>query len=637
LGIPEVAVVDFETDEILPRPDYPPKPVGCAVLVPGLKPFYLSWGHPTGNNCTKADAVRYLKAVWSSGLPLLFHHSKFDVDVAITHLQLPLPPWDRIHDTLYLIFLQNPERPTLSLKPVAEKELGLPPNERYAVREWLIKQGICKKNDKKWGRYISKAPGNIVGKYAVGDVTRTLGLFKKYYREVVIDRGMAGAYDRERNLMPILLLSEQRGIRVDLPALERDVPRYENAIDKSDAWIRKRLKLKELNVDSDSDLIKALEEAGVMDDSRWERTPTGQRSTKKTVLADACTDRALLAALTYRATVAGALRTFLTPWLATAQRTNGYIHTSWNQVAQDYHNSGARKGTRTGRLSSVPNLQNITTDLEEKDALMAALASMRKIAALLSILEAAPLPLVRGYVIPRAGNVLLNRDYNQQELRILAHYENGVLLRAYEEDPWMDMHVFVQKMISSILGMEIKRKPIKILNFGLIYGMGIGKLAKSMGLPVDLATSIRQAHRRGIPGVEDLMRGLKDRAARNQPLRTWGGREYYCEEPREIELPGGHKKTITFEYKMLNTLIQGSAADNTKQAMINYSQIAQDGVLDLNVHDELMAEAPAKARASEMRLLRDAMLGCQFDVPMLSEGRWSSTRWTELNSLPRGE
>jgi DNA polymerase-1 len=602
-----------------------------------MKSFYLAWGHPTGNNCTVKDAFARLSTVWRSGIPLLFHNAKFDLEVAEKHLRLPIPPWDRVHDSLYLIFLQNPDRSTLSLKPVAEQELGLPPNERDAVREWLIAKGVCKKNDQKWGRFISQAPGAIVGKYAVGDVDRTRALFNKYYREVVIDRDMGQAYDRERQLMPILLRSEQRGLRVDLPLLEKDVPRYENALTEADGWIGKRLKVVDLNVDSDEQLVTAIRRAGVADETKWEKTPTGQLSTKKTALAAALTDGALLAALTYRATVAGALRTFLIPWLATARTTNGLIHSNWNQVAQDYHSSGARKGTRTGRLSSVPNLQNITTNLEEKETLMSALAAMRKVAALAQLLSRAPLPQVRGYVVPRRGNVLLDRDFSQQELRILAHYENGVLLKAYEEDPWLDMHVFVQKIISDILGIHVERKPIKILNFGLIYGMGIGKLALSMGLAVDRATQIRNAHRKGFPGVRDLMDGLRDRAARNQPLRTWGGREYFCEEPREIKLPNGAKKMVTFEYKMLNTLIQGSAADNTKQAMINYAMTAKEGLLDLNVHDELMAECPARARKEEMRLLRDAMLDCKFDVPMLSEGAWSATRWTELNKLPRGE
>jgi len=637
LSTPSCVVVDFESEGILPRPDYPPKPVGVAIRVPGVKSYYLAWGHPSGNNCSFNDARSHLKRIWSSGLPILAHNFKFDGDLAESYFGLPLPPWDRTHDTLLLIFLQNPDRSTLSLKPVAEQVLGLPPNERDAVRAWLIAQGIVKKNDKKWGAHISEAPGDLVGRYAIGDVDRTYALFQKYYQEVVVDRGMGAAYDRERRLMPILLASERRGLAVDLRGLERDVPRYNAALNDADAWLCKRLKTKGLNVDSDDELVIALQRSGLMDETKWERTPTGQLSTKKTALAAAITDAPLLAALTYRATVAGALRGFLTPWLATAQRTGGLIHTSWNQVAQDYHSSGARKGTRTGRLSSVPNLQNITTNLEEKDELMAALAGLQKLPALSQLLQRAPLPMVRSYVVPRKGRVLLNRDYHSQELRILAHYENGLLLEAYQKDPWLDMHVFVQKLISEMLNMEVKRKPIKILNFGLIYGMGIGKLARAMALSVESATQLRNAHKRGIPGIKDLSEGLRDRAARNQPLRTWGGREYYCEAPREIELPNGAKKTITFEYKMLNTLIQGSAADNTKQAMCNYAEIAKDGELDLNVHDELLAECPKGARVPEMRRLRDAMADVAFDVPMLSEGAWSATRWTELTKLPRGE
>jgi DNA polymerase I-like protein with 3'-5' exonuclease and polymerase domains len=294
--------VDFETEAIQSRPDYPPRPVGCAVRVPGLRPFYLAWGHPTGNNTTLADARATLRKVWSGALPLLFHNAKFDCDVAETHLGLRLPAWDRIHDTLFLIFLQNPDRTTLSLKPVAEAVLNLPPNERDAVREWLVKNGVCKKNDKKWGRFICRAPGTIVGKYAIGDVQRTWQLFERYYREVVVDRGMGAAYDRERRLMPILLASERRGIAVDLRRLRADVPRYERALSTADAWVARRLRCRELNVDSDEELIGALKRAGVMDEAKWERTapterfPAGQLSTKKTALAAAMTARPLLAA-----------------------------------------------------------------------------------------------------------------------------------------------------------------------------------------------------------------------------------------------------------------------------------------------------------------------------------------------------
>lgn len=194
------------------------------------------------------------------------------------------------------------------------------------------------------------------------------------------------------------------------------------------------------------------------------------------------------------------------------------------------------------------------------------------------------------------------------------------------------MHAFVQSVISELLGMHIERKPIKVLNFGLIYGMGVGKLAAGMERSVLEARTIKQAHSKGFPGIPDLSKGLRERADRGEPIRTWGGREYYVEPPKVVN---GEERT--YEYKLLNRLIQGSAADNTKQAMINYAKRTKDGFLLINVHDELMSECPRAVRVPEMRLLRDSMLDVEFDVPMLSEGRWSATRWTEMQDLPRGE
>lgn len=198
------------------------------------------------------------------------------------------------------------------------------------------------------------------------------------------------------------------------------------------------------------------------------------------------------------------------------------------------------------------------------------------------------------------------------------------------------MHVFVQDMINGILEAQIERKAIKTLNFGLIYGMGIGKLADKMGLQVETAKQIKGAHRRGIPGVSDLLREMKRRADAGEPIRTWGGREYYCEPPKTLD----DGRVIDFDYKLLNTLIQGSAADNTKQAIVNHSRRRKaEGLtarIAINVHDELFAIAPREFKVREMRALRDSMQDVRFDVPMLSTGGFG-TRWSAIKQLPKGE
>ncbi len=104
MRIPPVDTIDFETDPIQDRPEYPPKPVGVSIKEWGKKPRYYAWGHYTGgNNSSKELAVRALKAVWRNGKRKLFHNGKFDVDVAITHMGMSMLPWELIDDTIVLV------------------------------------------------------------------------------------------------------------------------------------------------------------------------------------------------------------------------------------------------------------------------------------------------------------------------------------------------------------------------------------------------------------------------------------------------------------------------------------------------------------------------------------------------------
>jgi hypothetical protein len=84
--------IDFETKPIKPMPDYPPEPVGVSIRWPADHASkYYAFGHPDENNCTRDDARRALEAAWQSGLPLLFHHAKFDLAVATEWFKLPMP------------------------------------------------------------------------------------------------------------------------------------------------------------------------------------------------------------------------------------------------------------------------------------------------------------------------------------------------------------------------------------------------------------------------------------------------------------------------------------------------------------------------------------------------------------------
>ncbi len=623
------AVVDMETEAIDDRPVYPPKPVGVAIRDPqqGGRYEYLAWGHPVGNNCTRAQAKARLQSIWRSGQEVLFHNAKFDEDVIETHLGLPLLPWHRRHDTMFSLFLERPYEP-LGLKVSAARELGIQPTERDALRDWVLDHiPEARKRKSEWGRYISRAPGDLVGRYAAqGDARSTLQLHRKFY-PLVNQHGMREAYDRERRLLPYLLQQERVGLRVNVRALARDIPLYRANRERAAKWLRTRLKAKDLNLDSNEDLAQALLRARLCEEGDFLRTkpsrkyPAGQMSVAKESLAGAVKDQRLLSALGYYTRMGTCLGTFMEPWLRIARETGGTVHPTWHQVRQGYGEGGDNQGARSGRLiTSNPNFLNLAKSFEEKDDGYVHPAF---------IPDLLPLPLVRLYVLPDAGGVFLHRDYNQQELRILAHFEDGALRKAYNDDPTLDTHNFVQGEIHRIRGLMLHRRSVKTINFGLLYGMGLGKLAVRLDMDVTEAKTLKRAHSDALPGVAEHNRWTKAEGAAGRCVITWGGRRYYAEDP-VITSEGSR----TFEYKLLNYEIQGSAADNTKEALIRYHEHPRkrpEMRFLVTVYDEINSSAP-KALAKEcMAVKREAMESVEFRVKMLTDGKYGPN-WGTLKT-----
>lgn len=613
---PSVIVIDFETAAIESRPSYPPEPVGVSIKWPrDKKPRYYAWGHPSENNCDKAEAVRRVNEAWSSDLPLLFHNAKFDVDVAQTHMRCGPLPWERCHDTMFLLFLADPHASSLALKPAAERLLDMPPEERDLVREWLVEHKIVRSNDSRWGAHICKAPGKLVGEYANGDVIRTHRLFELLYCRIY-DEDMLDAYQRERQLMPIFLENERVGLNIDVENLEGDVASYTQEMSKVERWLRKRLKAPELNFDCDDDVGAVLDREGLV--TEWVLTKTGQRSvSKKNMTRDKFSDPRVFLALGYRNRLKTCMSMFMEPWLAQAAASDGSIFPNWNQVRQ-MKSGDDTKGTRTGRPScDDPNLLNVSKSFYDRGdgyEHPKFIANLRE------------LPLVRRYVRPDRGCKWLHRDYNQQELRILAHFEDGEIMAAYKQNPRMDIHTFVQDEIERIAHKTVDRGSTKTMNFGRVYGQGLGSLAEKLNLPVEEVKQIRDAQNRALPGLPELDRSIKELSRTGEPIVTWGGRRYYVEPPKFVEKFG---REMTFEYKLLNYLIQGSAADATKEAIIRYHRAKRNGRFLVTVYDEINISAPDKALKQEMKILRECMEGLAFDVPMLSDGK-VGTCWGDL-------
>lgn len=590
------AIADFETEAIGPRPSYPPRPVGLA-LVDGRQKTYFAFDHKNGKNThSMRQARQALATLWQDDdVELVFHNSKFDVDVAMTHWGFEPLPWQRCHDTLFQLYLDDPRAASLSLKPSSERILGLPPQEQDAVHDWLVANGIVKNRQKDWGAYICEAPPEVVGPYAIGDCTRTQKLFK-HLAPSLKRRGMQAAYDRERRLMPILLESETKGVRVAHERLLGDVKKYRAAQGILDQWLRRRLKASAgMNLDSAEELADHLDRANLVTD--WVITPGGARSTAAKNLR--INDQRVKDALTYRSKLLNSLETFMEPWLRNAERSGGWTYTNWNQVRGEHD-----KGTRTGRMSSNPNWQNLPNPFEREEALSLPI-------------KLPPLPQPKLYILADSDDdVLISLDYSQQELRALGHFEDGPLLAAYQANPRMDIHDLATALINKLLNANYKRKPIKTIGFGLIYGMGADLLAAQAGVDVETARVLKRAYLSIFPGMRALQQQLTQRARLGLPIHTWGGREYYVEPPRVV-----NGMPRTFEYKLLNLLIQGSCADATKEALCRFYETRRqgEGRFVAQVHDQLIISAPRKNLKAAHERLRDAMESLQFDVPMLTD------------------
>ena len=181
--------------------------------------------------------------------------------------------------------------------------------------------------------------------------------------------------------------------------------------------------------------------------------------------------------------------------------------------------------------------------------------------------------------------------------------------------------------------MDFPRKHIKQTNFGIIYGMGVGKLAERLDLEPKAAKILKGSVMKAVPGIRTLQKMLRKLGEADEPFYTWGGREYYCEEAAYMDTADGGKKKIEFFYKMLNTLIQGSAADCTKVGMINVADNINHGRMVLQVHDEIILSVPRQHAKAEMVRMREAMEDVEFRLPMLSDGEIGRRSWAGMTKV----
>ena len=567
--------IDFETHPIVPGSPTSPRPVGVAIRMGG-KSKYGAWGHPSGNNTTKPEAFALLEWLCAH-TRLVMHNAQFDLRVLDEHFGLR--PMNGFDDTKILAFLWSPNHRTLSLKPLADELLKLPPDEQDEMHDWLRQNYLPARRASNPTKYTAFAPGALAGKYARGDVDRTWKLYRKLY-PIIRAWGMGEAYQRELAVVWPTIKMEQGGVRIDAERLADDLKKVKVIRSGLGGGLTRRLGQagKDVNLNSRQQLANALHDNHMMVDDTFLLTDKGNESVSIPALRETCTDQKFVDDLELHSKLGKLIGTYMTPWLESAETNDGYFYPYFNPTRVDAESGG----TRTGRYSS--NFQQVPKEPFKG------------------------LPFMRRYVLPDEGQTLVDRDYSQQELRILAHFAGGELAAAYRADPMLDMHDHVQALMKPHVP-GIQRKQVKTCNFLTVYGGGVNRLADQLGVPYDVAQDIREAHKSALPEVDQLNRRLRDQHQRDGFIRTWGGRKYALEYDQW--------------YKLLNVLIQGSAADQTKEAIIRFDDQAEVGGanarLMVQVHDELVISAPGQGLKYSGTLKRAMETIPGWSVPMLTD------------------
>lgn len=630
-----IYTLDFETKPIEKFSPLPPEPVGLALKVDKQPSVYYSFGHINGqNNCTKEQVSKILIDICKDcrlfGSRMVFHNASFDLKVMKVHFpDIPYIPFNKVDDTLFLSVLHNPYEEKLGLKPLAEKYLGIPPEARDLMGEWLMEHIYTpdgkKLSDKPGGKeyfvkYTYCAPPELAGKYACMDTDMTYELCEQLLQNIKVT-GQERAYERELALIPVIIDNELTGMRVNSELIERDLDEYGYYIDWLDDFIRDQLKAPGLNLNSPRQLCRAMLSAGILDETKLKRSEkSGQYCMSKKTAGSAYKDQKFFKLMSYRNRIHTCHSTFMKPW-SFMSKIDGknLVYTSWNQVRSP------RGGTKTGRFSSTPNFQNLPGAASVEDP------PHEEIRNFFPGHDFWPLPEIRSYVVPwDKGWCLLDRDWSQQELKITGHFSTspegpGMLIKKYREDPSFDLHSYVGDTLRNQFGIDLKRKAVKTVNFGITYGEGAKGLSEALMISKEDAGRIRDAVLSTNIDLDYLYKVTRARDAKNQPIRTWGGRLYYTEPPIIYE-----GKKIMFAYRLVNTLIQGSAGDIIKEVWTKIGPNTETRKTYLTVHDQFLISVPIENARKEMENLSHAMEDIDLDIPLTSDGKISYYNWAEM-------
>jgi len=570
--------------------------VGIAVAVNGYK-GYFPIAHGEGPNLDRKKTLDWFRDICESPATKIFHNAMYDV-CWIRNLGIKIN--GLIIDTMIAASLIDENRFSYTLNTLSWNHLGEGKSEVRLI-EAAKSRGLDPKAD------MWRLPAMEVGAYAEKDAEITLKLWHKL-KKVIVEDNLQDIFNLETDLFPCLVDMRHLGVRVDIEKANQ----LKTALAVKEENLLQQVKI-ETGVDTQiwaaASIAKVFEKLN-LPYTRTEKTDSPS-FTKNFITNHANPVVNLIA----EARKINKVRTTFIDTILKHEH-KGRIHADINQIRSD------DGGTVTGRFSySNPNLQQIPARDPETG------------------------PLLRSLFIPEEGCNWGTFDYSQQEPRLVAHYalkfslpSVNAIADSYETDPSTDFHRIVAEMA------HIPRSQAKTINLGLFYGMGKAKLQAELGVEKDHAEELFSQYHAKAPFVKQLMNKVMTAAQSKGQIKTLLGRR--CRFPKyepvlrgadwgtyvppedhermlELQEMGPHIKDFegnivkdkngkpkrnywhqnstrrAFTYKALNKLIQGSAADMTKKAMVD---LYKEGLIGhIQIHDELDFSIESEEQAKKIK------------------------------------
>jgi len=529
--------------------------VGIAVAVDGWSGYYPI-AHEGGGNIDRRIVLEWFKEVCATNATKIFHNAMYDV-CWIKSYGIKIN--GHIIDTMVMASLIDENRIWYSLNSVSFDYLGEVKDEK-SLKEAADSFGVDPKKE------LYKLPAMFVGKYAEKDAELTLELFKVLSREIQ-KQNLSNIFDLETQLFPCLIDMKFKGVRVDVERAHQLKKELSTEEEKLIQEVKKETGI-------EPQLWAARSIAQVFDKLSlpYELTEKSKApSFTKNFLSTH--EHPLIKKIAKAREINKAHTTFIDTILK--HQHKGRIHADINPIRSD------TGGTVTGRFSySNPNLQQIPARNKDLG------------------------PMIRSIFIPEENHKWGCFDYSQQEPRLVVHYAAKTEPICFDEsvanivDKFKDNSVDFHQTVADMA--NISRTNAKTINLGLFYGMGKAKLQAELGLNSKAeAENLFNQYHENVPFVKDLMNYTSRHAQTAGSIGTLLGRRCRFDkwEPDQF----GMHKAMSFEeaertygrgrirramtYKALNKLIQGSAADMTKKAMLD---LYNEGIIPhIQIHDEL--------------------------------------------------